>query len=89
MNVTTGGVKDRASMFIKTVLEAAFGFSQYTTKATLNHVDNIESITRRSQKNLGTKNHAKQRNEFLPGFLAFYLRYIVPPRCTMPTCTSS
>ena len=34
-------------MLIKTVLEAAFGFPNLlqTTKASLNHVDNIESIT--------------------------------------------
>ena len=45
--VTTAGVKYRASMFIKTVLEAAFGFPNLLqiTKAALNHVNNIESIT--------------------------------------------
>ena len=34
-------------MFIKTVLEAAFGFPNILqiTKEALNHVDNIESIT--------------------------------------------
>ena len=42
-----GGVKYRASTFIKTVFEAAFGFHNILqiTKAALNHVDNIESIT--------------------------------------------
>ena len=47
LDVTTGGVKYRASMFIKTVLEAAFGFPNVLQikKAALNHVDNVKSIT--------------------------------------------
>ena len=42
-----GGVKYRASTFIKTVFEAALGFHNILqiTKAALNNVDNIESIT--------------------------------------------
>ena len=47
LDVTTGGVKYRAFMFIKTVLEAVFGFPNIfqITKAALYHVDNIKSIT--------------------------------------------
>ena len=42
LDVTTGGIKYRASMFIKTALEAAFGFPSVLqiTKAALNNVDN-------------------------------------------------
>ena len=47
LDVTIGGVKYRASMFIKTVLEAAFGFPNvlHFKKEALNHVDNVDSIT--------------------------------------------
>ena len=47
LNVTIGGVKYRASMFIKTVLEAALGFPNvlHFKKKALNHVDNVDSIT--------------------------------------------
>ena len=47
LDVATGGVKYRASMFIKTLLEAAFSFPNVLQikKEALNHVDNVESIT--------------------------------------------
>ena len=47
MDVITSRVEYRSSVFIKTVFEATFSFSNilYITQATLNQIDNIKSFT--------------------------------------------
>ena len=47
MDVITSRVEYRSSLFIKTVFEATFSFSNilYITQATLNQIDNVKSFT--------------------------------------------
>ena len=45
MDVITSRVEYRSSLFIKTVFEATFSFSNIITQATLNQIDNFKSFT--------------------------------------------